>query len=386
MDWKVRFVDFPEQHRKMETELMDTVKTVLSRGDLILRQQLRDFENHLAAFVGTKYAVGVSNCTDGLYLTLEACGIGPGDEVITVAHTFVATVAAIHHTGATPILVDVGDDHNLNVRLIEKAITPKTKAILPVHLNGRMSNMEVLMTLAEKYKLLVIEDAAQTLGGSFDGRKAGSFGIAGCFSFYPAKTLGATGDAGAVVTNSQELYEKLFLLRDHGRLNKTDLAGWGYNCRLDNLQAAILDLKLKYLPEWIRRRRELASLYHKYLAHLPQVSLPPAPTNEGPYYDVYQNFVIEAENRDQLFEHLTRNGVETLISWPKAVHQQIPLGLSDYMLPRTEELCRKVISLPLTTELEDEQIKYVADTISQFYSAVPLYQTSQNIGAATLKS
>lgn len=386
MDWKVRFVDFPEQYRMMETELLDTIKTVLSGGDLILRQQLRDFENNLAAFVGTKYAVGVSNCTDGLFLTLEACGVGPGDEVITVAHTFVATVAAIHYTSATPILVDVGNDHNMYVKEAERAITPKTKAILPVHLNGRMCNMKVLMELAEKYNLLVIEDAAQALGGSFKGQKAGSFGLAGCFSFYPAKALGAFGDAGAVVTNSQELYEKLLLLRDHGRLNKIDLAGWGYNCRLDNLQAAILDLKLKYLPQWIRRRRELAGLYHKYLAHLPQVSLPSAPTNEGPYYDVYQNFVIEAENRDQLFEHLTRNGVETLISWPKAVHQHIPLGLTHYILPRTEELCRKVISLPLTTELEDNQIKYVADTIGQFYSALPQYQSSESISATTLKT
>ena len=384
MDWKVRFVDFPQQYRKMESELMGTIKTVLSQGDLILRQQLRDFENNLAAFVGTKYAVGVSNCTDGLYLTLEACGIGAGDEVITVSHSFVATVAAIHHTGATPILVDVGNDHNLNVNELEKAITPKTKAILPVHLNGRMCNMEEIMNLAERHNLLVIEDAAQVLGGSYKGQKAGSIGLAGCFSFYPAKTLGATGDAGAVVTNSQELYEKLVLLRDHGRLNKTDLAGWGYNCRLDNLQAAILDLKLKYLPEWIRRRRELAGFYHKYLAHLPQITLPPAPTNEEPYYDVYQNFVIEAENRDQLFEHLTQNGIETLISWPKAVHHQKSLGLTHFKLPRTDELCRKVISLPLTTELTDEQIEFVANTIAKFYT-MPAYQTTAKISEATLR-
>jgi len=385
MDWKVRFVDFPQQYRKMESELMGTIKTVLSQGDLILRQQLRDFENNLAAFVGTKYAVGVSNCTDGLYLTLEACGIGSGDEVITVSHSFVATVAAIHHTGATPILVDVGNDHNMNVNELEKAITPKTKAILPVHLNGRMCDMEALMNLVGKNNLLVIEDAAQALGGSFKGQKAGSIGIAGCFSFYPAKTLGAMGDAGAVVTNSKELYEKLLLLRDHGRLNKTDLAGWGYNCRLDNLQAAILDLKLKYLPEWIRRRRELAGLYHKYLAHLPQITLPPAPTNETPYYDVYQNFVIEAENRDQLFEHLTKNGIETLISWPKAVHHQKELGLTQFKLPQTDQLCRKVISLPLTTELEDEQIEFVANTVGQFYS-MPAYQSTAKISEATLRS
>lgn len=385
MDWKVRFVDFPQQYRKIESELIDAIKMVLSQGDLILRQQLKDYENNLAAFVGTRYAVGVSNCTDGLYLTLEACGIGPGDEVITVSHTFVATVAAIHHTGATPVLVDVGEDHNLNVKEVEKAITPPTKAILPVHLNGRMCDMEALMNLAEKNNLLVIEDAAQSLGGSYKGQKAGSIGMAGCFSFYPAKTLGATGDAGAVVTNSKELYEKLLLLRDHGRLNKTDLAGWGYNCRLDNLQAAILDLKLKYLPEWIKRRRELAGLYHKYLAHLPQITLLPAPTNEGSYYDVYQNFVIEAENRDQLFEHLTGNGIETLISWPKAVHHQKSLGLTQFELPRTDELCRKVISLPLTTELEDEQIEYVANTIAKFY-AMPAYQSTAKISEATLRS
>src|SRR6266568_1813228 len=208
MEWRVKFVDYPAQFRRQEPEIMATIKTVLERGDLMLRQQLRDFEDHLAAFVGTKFCVGTSNCTDALHLTLRAAGIGPGDEVITVSHTFVATAAAIHHAGATPVLVDIGADHNLDADRIEPAITPRTKAIVPVHLNGRLCDMEKVMAIAARRRLLVIEDSAQALGASQNGRKGGAWGLAGCFSFYPAKTLGAFGDAGALTTNDQGLFER----------------------------------------------------------------------------------------------------------------------------------------------------------------------------------
>lgn len=369
MDWKVRFIDYPTQFQKMEREIMDTIRTVLSKGDLMLRQQLKDFEDHLAAFVGTKYAVGVSNCTDALHLTLRAAGIGPGDEVITVSHTFVATAAAIHHAGAAPVLIDIGDDHNMNVDLIEAAITPRTKAIMPVHLNGRLCDMGKLMAIAEKHDLLVIEDAAQALGASFKGTKAGAFGLAGCFSFYPAKLLGAFGDGGAVVTNSKEISDKIRLLRNHGRTDDGDIAFWSFNCRLDNLQAAILDLKLKHLPQWIARRREIAQLYHRRLSGVRQLYLPPPPVNDGAYFDIYQNYEIEAEDRDRLVEHLKESGIEVFIQWGgKGVHQFKALGLTHFKLPRTERMFERTLMLPMHTELSNEQVEYVADAIRRFYS------------------
>ena len=369
MEWKVRFVDYPAQFRKMESEIMGTIRTVLTQGDLMLRQQLRGFESHLAAFVGTRYAVGTSNCTDALHLALRAAGIELGEEVITVSHTFVATAAAIHHASATPVLVDIGDDHNMNVDLIESAITPRTKAIVPVHLNGRVCDMGRLMSIAEKHGLLVIEDSAQALGASFDGKLAGSFGVAGCFSFYPAKLLGAFGDAGAMTTNSREIAEKVMAMRDHGRTGHGEVSGWSFNCRLDNLQAAVLDLRLKELRKWIARRRELAGLYHEQLSGLRQLRLPPSPSTEGCYFDVFQNYEIEAQDRDRLVDHLNGKGVEILIPWGgKGVHQFKALGLSHFHLPRTERLFQDVLMLPLHTELSDEKVEYVCQTVHEFYA------------------
>lgn len=368
MEWKVPFIDYPAKFNKMESETMGTIKTVLSQGDLMLRQQLRDFESHLAAFVGTRYAVGTSNCTDALHLSLRAAGIGPGDEVITVSHTFVATAAAIHHSGAIPILVDIDDDHNMNVELVEAAITSRTKAIVPVHLNGRLCKMEQLLSIAERHRLVIVEDSAQALGASYRGTRGGAFGLAGCFSFYPAKLLGAFGDAGAMTTNSQEIAEKVRSLRDHGRTASGEVTGWSFNCRLDNLQAALLDLKLKKVPEWIARRRELAMLYHANLSKLKLMRLPPAPTTEGSYFDVFQNYEIEAPDRDALVAYLKEQGVEILIPWGgRGVHQFKTLGLSHFHLPRTERLFRDVLMLPLHTELRDDQVEYVCRVIHAFY-------------------
>lgn len=368
MEWKVKYIDYPKQFKDHEKEFMDVIHNTLSQGDLMLRQQLDEFEKNLACFVGTKYAVGLSNCTDAMHLALRAAGVGPGDEVITVSHTFVATAAAIHHAGATPVLVDIGDDHNMNVELVEVAITDRTKAIMPVHLNGRVCDMEKLLAIANKHNLIVIEDAAQALGASLNGTKGGSFGLAGCFSFYPAKLLGAYGDAGAVVTNSKEIADKVKLLRNHGRTEVGDVAGWSFNCRMDNLQAAILDLKLEHVPTWIERRREVAKIYHQQLSDILQVHLPPPPTTDGPYFDVFQNFEIEAEDRDELVAHLKELGVETMVSWGgKGVHQFKRLGLSHCYLPRTERMFRNVLMLPMYPELTNEQVEYVAAGVREFY-------------------
>lgn len=368
MTWKVRFVDYPAQFRKQETELMRCLHDVLAAGDLMLRQQLRDFEANLAAFVGTRYAVGMSNCTDALHLSLRAAGIGPGDEVISVSHTFVATIAAIHHTGASPVLVDIGDDHNIDVDAVERAVTARTRAIIPVHLNGRVSRMDVLQSVAQRHGLLIIEDSAQALGASFGGTRGGAFGLTGCFSFYPAKLLGALGDAGAVTTNSEEMYTKLRQLRDHGRSPDGDLSGWSFNCRMDNIQAAILDMRLRHLPENIARRRDIASMYERQLVEIAQLRRPPSPSPNGPFFDVYQNYELEAPNRDGLVTHLRQNGVEILIPWGgKAVHQFGRLGLGNARLPLTEQLFRNVLMLPMHAELTDEDVLYVCRTVQEFY-------------------
>lgn len=369
MEYKVPFVDFPKHYYTYEDELIAAIKNVLSKGDLILRGAVSQFEHDIASFLGVRYAVGVNSCTDAMYFSLLAAGVGSGDEVTTVAHTFVATVADIVHCGATPILVDVGDDHNMNIDLIEEAITPRTKAIMPVHLNGRVCDMGKLMKIASQHNLLVIEDAAQALGATFDGKKAGSFGVAGCFSFYPAKSLGAAGDAGIIVTDSEEIAEQARLYRDHGRETKEDTALFGYNSRLDNLQAAILNVKFKYLPQWIERRRELANIYQQGLCDLPYLRLPPPPESDDRYFDTYQNYVIRAQDRDKLFAYLAESGIETLISWPKPMHHQKALNLSHFHLPMTEQLSREVLSLPMNTELTNDQVELVIDSVRRFYKS-----------------
>src|SRR5438445_6988728 len=301
---------------------------------------------------------------------MRAAGIGPGDEVVTVSHTFVATAAAIHHTGATPVFVDIGVDHNLDPDLIEAAITPRTRAIVPVHLNGRLCDMEKVMAIAARRRLVVIEDSAQALGASQNGRKGGAWGLAGCFSFYPAKTLGAFGDAGALTTNDQGLHDRVRSLRDHGRMPNGELSGWSFNCRLDNLQAAILDVKLRSVPAWVERRRELAQVYHDELSAAGQLRLAPPPV-EGQFYDAFQNFEVEAENRDGLTARLKQRGVEVLLPWGgRAIHQFSKLGMGSQgsRLPRTEQLFKRVAMLPMHTELADEQVRYVCRVIREFYA------------------
>ena len=366
--YKVPFVNYPEHYRRIWNEVMEAIEGALSNGDLILRDQLRQFEEDIASFVGVKYGVGLNSGTDALLFSLKAADIGPGDEVITVAHTFVATVSVIVQCGAKPILVDIGEDMNMDVSQVEKEITQKTKAIIPVHLNGRMCNMEKLMETADEHDVLVIEDAAQALGASFERKKSGSFGLTGCFSFYPAKMLGAAGDGGIAVTNDKEIAEKIRLLRDHGYQRSTgEMLCYGYNSRLDNIQAAILDVKLKHLPEWIDRRREVVSLYHQGLSDLQELKLPPPPRSEDRFFDVYQNYVIRAKGRDRLVAHLEELGIEILVSWPKPMHHHDALGLKHFHLPKTEQISNEVLSLPMYPELGDEEVGVVIGSIRNFY-------------------
>ena len=366
--YKVPFVNYPLQYRNLEKEIDAAIKDVLNRGDLVLRSDVEEFEKNLTDFLGVKYAVGLNSGTDALIFALKAAGIGPGDEVITVSHTFVASIASIVHVGAEPVLVEVGEDFNMDMNKVEEVISPKTKAILPVYLNGRMCDMEKLMDIAKNHNLIIIEDTAQALGAKFNNKIAGSFGLAACFSFYPAKILGAFGDGGALVTDDEDVSERTRLFRDHGQKTKTEIVYHGWNSRLDNLQAAILNVKFKYLPEWLKRRREIAEIYNKGLSNVSDINLPPAPNSDLKYFDIYQNYVLKAQKRDELHSFLKEKGIETLIKDPIPNHHHPGLGLSHFNLPYTEKLAKEVISLPMYPELTDEQVNYVINCVKEFYS------------------
>jgi len=371
MKYKVPFVDFPTHyHRRLGKEILATVRDVLLRGDFVLRSDLQRFECNMASFLGVKYVVGVGSGTDALHLALKATGLGPGDEVITVSFTCTATISAIVHCRAEPVLVDIRDDYNMDVGQVETAISPQTRAILPVHLNGRSCDMKRLMDIAAKHDLMVIEDAAQAIGASFDDQKVGTFGLAGCFSVYPMKMFGATGDGGFVTTNDEAVDKRLRNLRDLGQDRETgDILYHGFSSRLDNIQAAILNIKLKYLPQWIARRREVAALYHKGLSAQSYLKLPPPPNNNGAYFDVFQNYVVRAQERDRLVSYLEEHGIEVLTSWylSKPLHHHKALNLGHFHLPNTEEFAGESVSLPLNSEISDEQVEYVIQSILNFY-------------------
>jgi len=368
MAYKVRFVNYPEHYRRIWDEVTGAIEECLSKGDLIARQQLEDFEANLAKFVGSKHAIGLNSGTDALLISLKAAGIGRGDEVVTVSHTFIATIMSIVFNDAVPRLVDVGEDMEMDTALLRKAISKKTRAIIPVHLNGRMTDMRVVNEIAEEKDLVVIEDAAQALGARVGKCKSGASGFAGCFSFYPAKILGCAGDGGALVTNDDDAARQVRLLRDHGfKRDTNDFIMYGFNSRLDNIQAAMLDIKLRYLPGWIKRRRDIARMYEKGLGRIKGLKLPPAADAEDGHFDVYQNYVIRSGKRDRLHAFMKEKGVETLISWPKPNHSHPNLGLSKFKLPATEKLSRTVLSLPMFPELPDEDVRYVIDAIKEFY-------------------
>ncbi len=364
-DYKVRFVNFKKQYREMKPELDAVWHEIMGEGEFILRQHLEDFEDAIAKYVGVKHAIGVNSGTDALYLSAQAFGWGPGDEVITVAHTFVATVGAIVQCGATPILVDVTDDFNMDVSRLEAAITARTKGIIPVHLNGHSADMDPVMALAQKHGLRVIEDSAQALGAKYKGRMAGSIGDTSILSFYPAKMLGTAGDGGIVMTSDDQLARKLRAFRDNGRVDSVEVIEcYGWCTRLDNLHAALLHAKLRHFDDWVLRRREVSAMYDDALSGLREVT--PHPRSSDDYFDVYQNYVIRSPRRDELVEHLRSSGVEVLISWPTAMHKQKPLGLDHFDLPVTERISREVVSLPIYPEIEDSEVKLVIDAVRSF--------------------
>ncbi len=366
MTYKVPFVDPRTHYQRLKSEIDAAIIDCLSKGDLIYRQQLQDFEENLASFVGVKYAVGVNSGYHALHFSLLAAGIGPGDEVITVAHTFVATVSAIIHCGAKPVLIDVRDDYNMDPDQLERAITSKTRAVLPVHLNGHVCEMDRIMAIADRHGLIVIEDAAQALGATYKGKKAGSFGMTGCFSFYPFKVLGGFGDGGAVTTNDPHIARIVTLLRYNGEDRQTGEYHYhGYTALLDNVQAAVLDVKLRYLPQWIEHRRKIAERYRQGLEGIPKLKLPHF--SKENHFDIFQNYVLRTKERDGLQEHLKKNGVEILVHWPKPMWEHKGLALENPRLPETESICREVISLPMSAETTPEQVDVTVRAICEFF-------------------
>ncbi len=371
MNYRVRFVNPQKQYKDHKKEFLKVVDDVFSRGDLVLRGDLEKFEKKIAKFVGTKYAIGVNSGTDALSLVMEAAGIKQGDEVITVGHTFMASISAIYHQGAAANLIDVGKDFNMNPELIERAITSKTVAIEPVHLNGRVCDMDRIMEIAKKHNLMIVEDAAQALGAKYKTKEgkwkmAGTFGVAGCFSMYPFKMLGGFGDAGMVVTNNEDIARKVRLLRYNGE-DREDRKFYyhGYTALLDNVQAALLNVKLKYFKRWIENRRRIAKIYQKNLSNMNEVTIPEY--GDSRYFDVYQNYVIRAEKRDELVKYLNNKGVEVLISWDTPMYKQPLMQPNNIILSETERICKEVVSLPMYPELPDKQIVYVANCIKDFY-------------------
>ena len=366
MPYKVPFVDPRTHYARLKPEIDAAITGCLSQGDLVCRRQLQEFESHLAAFVGVKYAVGVNSGYHALHFALLGAGIGPGDEVITVAHTFVASVSAIVHCGATPVLVDVEADYNMDPEALERAVSPRTRAIMPVHLNGRICEMDAIQMIAHRHGLMVIEDAAQALGARYDGRGAGSWGLAGCFSFYPFKILGGFGDGGAITTNDPTLARAATLLRYNGEDRDTGEYHYhGYTALLDNVQAAVLDVKLRHLPEWIAHRRHIADLYRRGLSDVAGLRLPHFTGDRRE--EVYQNYVVRTAARDALRAFLHSQGIETLVHWPKPMWEHKGLGLHPPKLPETERLCREVLSLPMSAETSPEQVQMTVAAIREFF-------------------
>ncbi len=372
----IPILDLKAQYESIKDEINAAIAEVLESTQFILGPAVRELEQRVAAYCGCKYGVGVASGTDALRLTLTALGIGLGDEVITTPFTFIATANTISHCGARPVFVDIDPrTYNIDPNGIETAITPRTKAIVPVHLYGQPADMDPIMELAEAHGLYVIEDAAQAIGARYlsqtageagNWRRVGSIGYAGCLSFYPTKNLGAYGDGGMVVTNDATLADKIDILRRQGGKKKYHAQVLGFNSRLDSLQAAILGVKLKYLDKWNEARRRVARRYNELLAGLPVTT----PHESSDAYHVYHQYTIRAPQRDALAAYLKERGIGTMVYYPVPLHLQglyASLGYGEGSLSVSEAASREVLSLPMYPEMTEEQQMMVAEAIREFY-------------------
>lgn len=368
---EIPLVDLKAQYNSIKQEIDEATQRVIEGGLFILGPEVKALEDEIAAFLGTKYALGVASGTDALQLALLACGIKPGDEVITTPFTFIATAEAITQCGATPVFADVEPKtYNIDPAQIEAKITEKTKAILPVHLYGQSADMAFILELASKYNLRVIEDCAQALGSEYKGKKVGSLGEAGCLSFFPSKVLGAYGDGGMVITNDPEIAEEVNVVRNHGCKQKYYHFTPGFNSRLDSLQAAVLRVKLRHLNQWIEQRRQKASLYSELLGDIEGIE----PPYTAPYgYHIFNYYTIRLKNpkvnRDKLREYLNSQGVSSAIYYPLSLHlQEVYKSLGHKLgeFPESERAQEEVLSLPMYPELAEDQVEAIVAVIRTF--------------------
>jgi dTDP-4-amino-4,6-dideoxygalactose transaminase len=368
----VQFFDWTELFSERSSDYIRIIEETALGGGFILQAAVDEFEQKLAAYVGVKHAIGVSDCTNAMLLGLRASGIGPGDEIILPAHAFIAAAQAIHFAQAKPVAVDLLDDDGLIDPLaVERTITPRTRGILPVHVNGRVCEMDALCEIAAENGLEIYEDAAQALGSRLDGRPAGSFGRWGALSFYPSKTLGCFGDAGALVTNDDELAATVRAMRNHGSNPDKSIpetcAIWGTNARIDNIQAAILAYKLGWYDEVIERRRAIARLYENAFRDIAELQLPPGARADDRHFDIFQNYEIRCDCRDELREHLSERRIGTIVQWGGTpLHHFHSLGLSQ-CLPATDRFFERCLLLPMNHLLNDDEVSVVIEAVVDFF-------------------
>jgi dTDP-4-amino-4,6-dideoxygalactose transaminase len=370
---KVPMLDLTEQYQNLRQDILPAIEDVMSNATFILGQNVKKLEKDVAEYSNVQYGVGVANGSDALHISLVACGIEPGDEVIAPAFTFFATAGAIARIGAIPVFVDIDPQtFNIDPSKIEEAITEKTKAIIPVHLYGQMADMDPIVEIAKKHNLSIIEDAAQAIGSQYKGKKPGELGTTACYSFFPTKNLGAYGDAGMIVTNDSEIAERMSVIRVHGSKPKYYHHVLGYNSRLDELQAAILNVKFPHLNEWSKLRQEKASVYtHLIKEQLGDKVVTPFIAEDSDH--IFHQYTIRVEKRDELQNFLKENGISTMIYYPKPLHLQPVfeyLGYKEGDLPATEKACAEALSLPMFPELKQEQQEYVVSKIVEFFKGL----------------
>ena len=363
---KVPFLDLTAHHAPLRAEFDTAIAEVIDSAAFAGGPVVTQFEAEFAAFCGSRYAIGLGSGTEALWLALLACDIGPGDEVITVPNTFMATAEAITYTGAKPVFVDIDPrTYTMDPSQLQAALTGRTKAIIPVHLFGQTADLDPILAFGQQHGLFVIEDAAQAHGSEYKGRKAGSLGHAGCFSFYPGKNLGAFGEAGAVVTNDEELQEKIRILRDHGQVRKYYHAMIGWNCRMDGIQAAILRVKLRHLASNNQLRRAHAQFYNQSLAEVDEIVTPAEAVNGRHVYHIY---AVRTPERDDMLRLLAEKNIGCAIHYPVAIHLQEAyqgLGYSEGDFPISERACAEVLSLPMYPELTETQLLLVSDAVKE---------------------
>jgi dTDP-4-amino-4,6-dideoxygalactose transaminase len=363
---KVKYLDLPQQFS--DKTLLDAVKKLFETCQFIMGPEVERFEAAFAALCGTRFALGLNSGTDALFLALKALGIGSGDEVITVPNSFIATAGAIVAAGARPVFVDVGNDYNMNPDLIESAVTPHTKAIVPVHLTGNPADMARIIEISRKHRLYVVEDAAQAVTASMNGKRVGSFGDIGCFSLHPLKNLNAAGDAGVLTTDSEEIYAQIKMLRNHGLKNRDEIEFFGYNSRLDTIQAAVANHVIYGIDAVTEKRISNARIYDSTFKDMGDyVTVPPRRDNVR---QVFHTYVVQVKDREHLKSYLDSNGIETKIHYPIPIHLQKPCRQWGYKrgdFPVTERQSETILTLPIHQYLTEQQLNYVIETMWQFY-------------------